>query len=165
MTGTTPSRRQVVRAGAWTVPAIAVAAAAPAFAASGANIKNPGSTATITQSGSGGNREFSVTTTIRNDGPVATENLTVRITITGGANPSVTQTPIGFTLFATENVTGGVTFVFTANAQLAGNGATIPVPPTAAPVFKVKPGNNSGTISVVYTATNSPSSDTFTTIT
>jgi hypothetical protein len=160
VTGIKPDRRQVMRAGAWTVPAIAVAAAAPAFATSGANINNPGSTGPITESGNGANREFRLTATIRNDGTVATENLTVRISIAGGSSPTVSLLPASGFNPPTIEVSGTTTtFVFTATSQLAPNGGIIgPL------VFGVKPGNSNGTISVTYTATNSPSK-TFTTVT
>lgn len=146
-------RRQLLRAGAWALPVVAVAAAAPAFAASlGANINVPGSTAQATGTRDGGNRETRIAATIQNLGQAATQNLTVRIAITGGSGPTAFLVPAGFSPPTMETSGNTVTFVFAAVTQLVANGGIVgPV------VFGVKPGNNSATVVVSFTAANSPS--------
>jgi hypothetical protein len=151
VTGTAPSRRQVVRAGAWTVPAIAVAAAAPAFAASGANLSTS-TLGTVTSTGNGAGKVAVIPIRIINTGQAFTENLTVKITVTGGGGGAATATGFSVTY---DSLTSTYTFVRTAGQ----------VPGTAGPgdnfidaVFNVPPGNSSGANSttVVLSITNGP---------
>ena len=81
MTGTTPSRRQVVRAGAWTVPAVAVAAGAPAFAAS---TQADMSTSTGTLTHTPGSSDVSGSITLVNSGLGATTALVIDVSIAPG---------------------------------------------------------------------------------
>ena len=112
MTGTTPSRRQVVRAGAWTVPAVAVATAAPAFAASGANLST--SSGTITRAG-GNPQPITINLTIINSGTATTDSLTLTLTVAGLQSAT---TPSGWTQVSLNTTTGVVTY--TRNSQLPG---------------------------------------------
>ncbi|MCF6379884.1 hypothetical protein L2K70_19905 [Nocardioides KLBMP 9356] len=76
MTEIKPSRRQVVRAGAWTVPAIAVAVAAPAFATSGADLR-PSTITSASRTGQGNTPTLTVVIHIENGGTSETTGLNV----------------------------------------------------------------------------------------
>jgi hypothetical protein len=111
VTGIKPDRRQVIRAGAWTVPAIAVATAAPAFAASTqANLSGSSATAPTRNQ-----KVITGTLTIRNAGPDQTSALTVTVTIASGVDAGFAAHSLpGFTV---TNVTT-TTVTFSAVTQL-----------------------------------------------
>lgn len=119
MTEIRPSRRHIVRAGAWSVPVIAVAATAPAFATSGANLSTSSATARITNPISFDQR-VETTIALKNTGTGPTASLTVSITITGdlrALNYPQSNAPAGWALTSVD--TGQDTATFTRNAQLA----------------------------------------------
>ena len=110
MTGIKPDRRQVVRAGIWTVPAIAVAATAPAYATSAANL----STSTATNPSRNG-RVYTGTITIKNTGQSTTAALTVTVDLALGVDADPTlHTLSGFTVTSVTTTT----VTFTAISQL-----------------------------------------------
>ena len=111
MTEIKPSRRHVVRAGAWTVPAIAVAAAAPSYAAS-TQSNLSGTTATAPTRNQ---KVVTGTLTIRNSGPDQTSALTVTVTIEAGVDASFAAHSLsGFTVTSVTTTT----VTFTATNQL-----------------------------------------------
>ena len=129
-----PERRQLLKAGAlvWTVPVIAVATAAPAYATSASDLST--STVSVTSP----QKPISVDTVIRNTGTAPTTAL--KVTVTSPNAVSATQAaPAGWTV----QVTGPNTVVFTAVDQLAGS-------TNLAASFVVERGNNgAGTVTVV----------------
>lgn len=127
MTGIKPDRRQVIRAGAWTVPAIAVATAAPAHAASAVNLGG----STVDSATMRPGQVLRVVVTIRNAPSAATTTaLQVSISVpdidslanqpappTGWGPPPVTATP--------PSISGNV-ITFTSTTQLApGDSVTV----------------------------------------
>ena len=115
MTGIKPDRRQVVRAGIWTVPAIAVATTAPAYAASAADMSGP--LTTYTRVGTSKN-PFTARLNVSNSGGATTQGLVVRITISDlapqGSQPAA---PSGWTI---QPYTTGNTIVYKKNGEMPG---------------------------------------------
>ncbi|RYB91575.1 hypothetical protein EUA06_09720 [Nocardioides glacieisoli] len=135
MTGIKPDRRQVIRAGAWTVPAIAVATAAPAFAASAANMSTSSGTFVVR------NNNFidSSNVVLRNTGSGTTSGLSILITVTAGVDASGHTAPGGWTI--TVIGTNQVRFIAPLNGQIDA-GVNLPV------TFSIRRLNtNGGTIS------------------
>lgn len=120
----------------WTLPVVAVATAAPAFASSGSNLST--SSGTI----SSPKKPIEVSLTIKNTGSAGTCALTVRIDAPNAVS-STQVAPSGFTV-----TTIGSNFViYTATDQLAA-GAMIGAPPNPI-LFVVDRGNNgAGTVTV-----------------
>jgi hypothetical protein len=111
VTGIKPDRRQVIRAGAWTVPAIAVATAAPAFATSGADLR-PSSITSAARSGTGGSPTLTVVIHVENGGTSSTTGLNVSFS---APSLSTTQPPLqnGWSLVSATTTT----VVYSAPAQ------------------------------------------------
>lgn len=120
-----PERRQVLKAGAiaWTVPVVAMATAAPAYATSGSNMSTSSATATLENFVF---QRVETTIVLRNSGSGPTTALTITISIAGqlvaqGSQPSA---PTGWTLTGINSGTNTATF--TRIAQLgAGSGETV----------------------------------------
>lgn len=84
MTSTHPERRQVLKAGVWTLPVVAVATAAPAFASSGADMRPSNGTVPtmpFVRTGAAGVFFIDANLTLRNGGTGPTTALTVTITV------------------------------------------------------------------------------------
>jgi hypothetical protein len=139
-----PERRQLIKAGAlvWTVPVVAVATSAPAFAASDANM----STSTGTFVVRNNNFIDSSNTILRNTGSGPTVGLSILITVSAGVDSTGHTPPTGWT----TTVLNGTQVRFTAPAgQQVAAGTTV-----ALPVFSVRRLNNGGgTISGVIQVT------------
>lgn len=86
-----PERRQLLKAGAlvWTVPVIAMATAAPAYASSGAVMAASSGTNPLqpfSRRGTGGAFFIDANLTLRNTGTSSTSALTVTITVPSGVS-------------------------------------------------------------------------------
>jgi hypothetical protein len=90
------SRRTVAKGAAWTVPVVAVGAAAPAMAASGISCPTSARLVSATATGGGSNKTWTVV--ISFEGLVAGQEYSASITVTdskgSGGSESVTFTPI-----------------------------------------------------------------------
>lgn len=112
-----PARRHIIRAAAWSVPVIAVAATAPAFAASGANFSTSSTTAKLFATGFFGlTQRVETTVVLRNSGTAPTAALTVTISTAGDIQANNQTAPAGWTLTSVD--TASDTAVFTRTAQL-----------------------------------------------
>lgn len=150
-----PSRRAVVRTAAhaaWAVPAIQIAAAAPAFASSLVNDIQGGS-ATITKSGPTQYTASGIT--VASDGPTALASGTVQLllTVAGGKNnPVWAATPApaatGSWLFLGGVDSHVLTFVYNGTV---GKGATTPLAGTLTASLTSAQGGPTVTASFVYT--------------
>lgn len=149
MTHVTPSRRAVIRTAAWTVPAVTVATAAPAFAASGA--PNLSGTSFPTPVRDGGKLSFTGVS-MSNSGGTRTEGITFTFVSTGATITDITAaaaTPVsavGMTLSGLG--TNTVTMTIPASSGFNVNGGssvTIPVP------INIIVSSTSGAVSIAYT--------------
>jgi hypothetical protein len=103
----------------WTVPVVAVAATAPAYATSGSNLSTSTATARIVATGFFGlTQRLETTVVLRNPGSGPTTALTVTISTGGDINAAGSQAPApaGWTLVSVD--TGSDTATFTRIAQL-----------------------------------------------
>ncbi|MCW2739316.1 hypothetical protein [Nocardioides sp.] len=115
-----PERRQVLKAGAlaWTVPVVAMATAAPAYATSGSNLSTSTATTRILGFWSLAQR-IETTVVLRNAGSGPTTALSVTISIAEELSAAGLQplAPAGWTLTTLD--TAGDAATFTRNTQLA----------------------------------------------
>ncbi|PKH38962.1 hypothetical protein SAMN05192575_103357 [Nocardioides alpinus] len=112
-----PERRQLLKAGVWTLPVISVAVAAPAFATSNSNLAT---TTGVLSRDRGNPQPLTATLTIRNTGSGSTTALTATFTVVGLT--AATAAP-GWALTSIDLTTGVVVFT-KSNAQLAGGPPT-----------------------------------------
>lgn len=137
-------RRQLLRAGAWALPVVAVAAAAPAFASSlRANMSTSSGPAppptppppAFTKSGTGNNNYIDGSLVLRNTGGAMTTALTITVTVSDGVSQTAAGhvPPTGWTTQIVPGTTTKVRFVAPVPAgQIAGPTGQQPV------VFRVK---------------------------
>ena len=113
------SRRRIVQGAAWAAPAILIATAAPAFAATSGTITISGMT--ITQNGNSSNFEPRLQAAVT--GFAAGDVITLSGAFNaGGQTVSVTDNSSGWVV-ATQNTAGDGTFTFTATKAYDGSGA------------------------------------------
>lgn len=152
VTGTTPSRRQVVRAGAWSVPVVAASVAAPAFATSNkADLTKSTAVDPGVKAGNGNGSSITITVTPSNiDGNADTTGLRVEISNISGLKAANLQTgPTGYN--TTAPTVSGTTITFYANAQLAGGATGTSVTFT---IQVGNSGNSTATVRFVSTGAN-----------
>lgn len=118
----TPTRRALLTAAAWSIPTVAIAAAAPAYASSGALIFSTAPSAEITRTPT---KHFHGTLALTNSHTVATDSLQIVVVLPGGyasAQPTplvINRGAAGWTV-AAAHAGGEYTYTFTATTQLGG---------------------------------------------
>ena len=132
-----PERRQLLKAGIWSLPVIAVAAAAPAFASSGSDLR-PSSITSANRTGNGSAPTLTVVLRVANGGTSSTTDLTASFNVPSLSATQTTQG--GWTVVSVSVATN--TVVYRAPSQLdAGSFVT--------PTFVInRAANGTGSVSV-----------------
>jgi hypothetical protein len=147
---TRPTRRTIARGAAWSVPVVAVAAAAPAFAASGG-------TASVTGQCTGG-RTGSIQVVVNG---TSAQYVRVQLSHTGSGTYTVTSAPSGaqtcgdgcYLLPVTNGSVNG-TFLITLTVGQSGTG-TVTADISSSPGGQVITGDTSGYVSIRRTGSSS----------
>ena len=154
-----PSRRTVIGGAAWAAPAIVVAAAAPAFAASG-----PASVTTTVRPASDANGRLPITIDFLNRNTGSTRLTTVIVTLTptplfGSVTPgSAVDVTGGWTFLGSGNSTTAPTFSFSKSTGIDGAATSTGTATTtlsfAVTVVPNQLGQSAGTIDVIVSPGN-----------